>query len=68
MSKLTKIILIILTVFAFSSGVANTIYALFVHTTHPNVLLVVGMFSFLMAYLLNEEIILHEQSTDDETF
>lgn len=68
MSKITKIFLIILTIFAFASGIANTLYALFAEARNPNMLLTLGLFSFLMAYLLNEEIIMHEQPKDDETF
>lgn len=71
MNRLTKIVLIILIIFAFALFISTFTFVLFDKTTTPGLLLFIGTISLCMCVLLNEEVLKHEISReveDDETF
>lgn len=73
MSQLTKIVLIVITIIAFSLFITMFTYVFTGNTTTPNLYLGIGTLSFIMSVLLNEELIQddikkREFIEQDETF
>lgn len=71
MNRPTKIVLIILIIFAFALFISTFTFVLLERTTTPGLLLFIGTVSLCMCILLNEEILKREiprEIEDDETF
>lgn len=68
MSPLVKLLMIVLIIIAFSSGIAN--FAVLFFPGYSSTHLVVSMISFVLSYALNEEIIIleEEKNSSNEYF